>query len=48
MSFVPFGAKILFPILSDAGVRLQLVLDHMFDNELGASPVQRTPVDRSS
>ena len=27
--------KTFFPILSDAGVRLQLVLDNIFDKELG-------------
>lgn len=35
MRFLPAVAQSLFPILSDAGVRLQLVLDNIFDKELG-------------
>ena len=35
MRFLPAVAENLFPILSDAGVRLQLVLDNIFDNQLG-------------
>ena len=35
MRFLPVVAENLFPILSDAGVRLQLVLDNIFDKELG-------------
>ena len=35
MRFLPAVAENLFQILSDAGVRLQLVLDNIFDNELG-------------
>ena len=35
MRFLPAVAQSLFPILSDAGVRLQLVLDNVFDKELG-------------
>ena len=35
MRFLPAVAENLFPILSDAGVRLQLVLDNIFDKELG-------------
>ncbi|CAJ1335620.1 unnamed protein product, partial [Effrenium voratum] len=34
-SFVQPVAENIFPILSDAGVRLQLVLDNIFDTELG-------------
>ncbi|CAJ1371904.1 unnamed protein product [Effrenium voratum] len=35
ISFVPRVAELIFPILSDAGVRLQLILDDIFDDELG-------------
>ncbi|OLP76468.1 hypothetical protein AK812_SmicGene43590 [Symbiodinium microadriaticum] len=35
MRFVPRVTKLLFQILSDAGVRLQLVLDNVFDKNLG-------------
>eukprot|EP00438_Fugacium_kawagutii_P016882 Skav223772 [mRNA] locus=scaffold521:184778:186200:+ [translate_table: standard] len=35
MRFLPAVAQNLFPILSDKGVRLQLVLDNIFDKELG-------------
>ncbi|CAJ1369330.1 unnamed protein product [Effrenium voratum] len=35
ISFVPRVAELIFPILSDAGVRLQLILDNIFDDELG-------------
>ena len=35
ISLVQPVAEILFPILSDAGVRLQLVLDNIFDKEVG-------------
>ena len=34
-AYVAAVAEHLFPILSDAGVRLQLVLDNIFDKELG-------------
>lgn len=34
-AYVPAVAENLFPILSDAGVRLQVVLDNIFDKELG-------------
>ena len=34
-AYVPFVAENLFEILSDEGVRLQLVLDNIFDKELG-------------
>ena len=34
-SYIPAVAENLFPILSDAGVRLQLVLDNVFDKQLG-------------
>ena len=35
MKFLPAVAQYLFEILSDEGVRLQLVLDNIFDKELG-------------
>ncbi|CAJ1410880.1 unnamed protein product, partial [Effrenium voratum] len=35
ISFVAPVAENIFPILSDAGVRLQLILDDIFDTELG-------------
>eukprot|EP00439_Symbiodinium_sp_Y106_P078881 s2454_g17.t1 len=35
ISLVQLVAEILFPILSDAGVGFQLVLDNMFDKEVG-------------
>ena len=35
MKYLPAVARDLFEILSDAGVRLQLVLDNIFDKELG-------------
>jgi len=34
-AYIPTVAENLFPILSDAGVRLQLVLDNVFDKQLG-------------
>jgi len=36
MSLVPHVAKAVFPLLFEAGVRLQLVLDNIFDKEIGA------------
>ena len=34
-AYVPAVAESLFPMLSDEGVRLQMVLDNIFDKELG-------------